>query len=239
VPRQECLLKAHYTNVSRRDNLGTLLMPMNISWNGLGSFVITAKPSQDEVSIVTNPFAVDGVRFPRSVAASIIVTSHEGDDTGNRAAIIAEHEGSKPFVVEHAGEYEVRGMFVTGIDAPKKDKTPHTIYRFDAEGMRVGFLGALDRTLTEKELEALGPIDILIVPAGGKDVLAATGATEVIAQIEPRLVVPSYVTTEAGYGDVSALKRELSGSSEEVSKLKIARAGLPEEDMKLVIITNS
>ncbi len=211
---------------------------MNISWNGLGSFIVNAKPSQDEVTIVTNPFAVDGVRFPRSIAASIIVGSHEGDDASNRAAIVAEHEGSKPFIVEHAGEYEVRGMFVTGVDAPKKDKTPHTLYRFDAEGIRVGFLGAIDRVLTEKELEALGPIDILIVPAGGKDVLNSTGASEVIAQIEPRLVIPSYVSTEAGYGDASALKRELSGLTEEMSKLKITKAGLPEEDMKLVILTN-
>ncbi|MCR4312442.1 MAG: MBL fold metallo-hydrolase [Candidatus Uhrbacteria bacterium] len=211
---------------------------MNISWNGLGSFVVTAKPSQDEVTVVTNPFAVDGVRFPRSVAASIIAATHEGDDTSNRAAIVAEHEGSKPFIVEHAGEYEVRGMFVTGVDAPKKDKTPHTIYRFDAEGIRVGFLGAIDRTLTEKELEALGPIDVLIVPAGGKDVLSATGASEVIAQIEPRVVIPSYVSSEAGYGDASALKRELSGSSEEVAKFKFTKAALPEEEMKLVILTN-
>lgn len=210
---------------------------MNISWNGLGSFVVSAKPGTDEVTVVTNPFAVDGVRFPRSVAASIVVSSHSGDDANNRAAIVAEHEGSAPFIVEHAGEYEVRGMFVTGVDAPKKDKTPHTIYRFDAEGIRVGFLGALDRPLTERELEGLGPIDVLIVPAGGKDVFGATGASEVIAQIEPRVVIPSYVTPEAGYGDASALKRELSGPCEELAKFKFTKAALPEEEMKLVILT--
>lgn len=211
---------------------------MQISWNGLGSFTISAKPAQDEVTLVTNPFAVDNVRFPRSLAASIIVASHEGDDTANRAAIVGEHEGKKPFIIEHAGEYEVQGFFVTGVDVPKKGGSAHTIYRFDAEGIRVGFLGSLDRPLTEKEMEALGPIDVLIVPAGGKDVLNATGAAEVIAQIEPRVVIASYVSSEAGYGDASALKRELSCASEDVAKAKLTRASLPEEEMKLIVLTN-
>ena len=211
---------------------------MMISWNGLGRFIISAKPAADDVTLVTNPFAVDKLRFPRSVAASIIVASHVGDDTANRAAVVPEHEGTRTFLVDHAGEYEVKGIFVTGVDAPKKDNTPHTVYRFDAEGVRVGFLGALDRTLTEKEMEALGPIDVLIVPAGGNGVLTAIEAAEVVAQIEPRAVIASYVSPEAGYGDASALKRELSCATEEVAKAKITRASLPEEDMKLIILGN-
>jgi hypothetical protein len=210
---------------------------MNISWNGLGSFQISAKPGQSDVSLVTNPFSPTGnLKFPRAIEASIVVTSHEGKDTENLEAVVPEHEGKKPFHVEHAGEYEVEGLFVTGVDAPKKDGTPHAVYRFDAEGMRIAFLGALDRQLTTKEIEGLGTIDVLIVPAGGTDVLSATSAAELVAQVEPRVVIASYVGDE-GYGDVAALKRELSCAVEEVAKFKFTKATLPEEDMKLIVLS--
>ncbi len=168
----------------------------------------------------------------KSTAASIVVQSHAGNDTDNLSAISPEHpeEGKKVFVVSHAGEYEVHGMFATGIDAPKKDGTPHAIFRLDAEGIKIGFLGALDRALTSQEVETLGPIDILIVPTG-KGMLTPAHAGEVVAQVEPRIVIVSYAE-QAG---VEAVKREIGAQSESTQKLKITRSGLPQEDMKIVI----
>ena len=211
---------------------------MQITWNGFGSFTITAKPAQAEVTLVTNPFTNAEVKF-KTLEASLVVQSHEGKDTGNLAAISPEHpeEGRKTFLIPHAGEYEVQGIFVTGIHAPKKDGTAHTIYRFDAENMRVGWLGALDRPLTAADVEALGPIDILIIPAGGKDVMTASQAAEAVALVEPRMVIASYVG-DGDYGTVDALKRELGCQTEDAGKLKITRAGLPEEDMKMVLLSH-
>ena len=211
---------------------------MQITWNGLGSFTIISKPAQTEVTLVTNPFTSPDLKF-KSLAASIVVQSHVGKDTGNLGAIAAEHPeaGKQTFLIPHAGEYEVQGVFVTGIHAPKKDGTAHAIYRFDAEGMRVGYLGAVDRQLTTAEVEALGPIDILIVPAGGQDVFSASQAAEAVVQVEPRLVIAAYVG-DAGYGTVEALKRELGCQTEDTSKLKITRAGLPEEDMKMMVLSH-
>ena len=214
---------------------------MNISWNGLGSIVLTAKPGQTDVSLVTNPFTSHGtVKFPRQIQASLVVQTHEAEETENIAAIVPEHDGdAAPFVVAHAGEYEVRGLFATGVEATKKDGTLHTIYRFDVEGMHVGYLGAIDRPLSSKEQEALGAIDILLIPAGGKDVLSASAAAQLVAQIEPRIVIPIYVAAAEGdeYADVSAFLREVSAPQETMSKLKITRAGLPEEEMRVVVLT--
>lgn len=215
---------------------------MQISWNGFGSFTLAAKTAQGDVTLVTNPFSRDdGPKFPRSLAASIIVSSHEGVDADNREAIAAEYPEDRhcPFVIAHAGEFEVRGVAVTGVHAPKKDGSAHTVYRFDAEDMSIGYLGALDRTLTDKEIEALGTIDVLVIPAGGGDVLGASGAAEVIAQVEPRLIIPSYVSGEGAatsYAEHGAICRELSCPAEALSKLKLTRAMLPEEDMKIITL---
>jgi hypothetical protein len=211
---------------------------MQIAYNGLRSFTITAKPAQADVTLVTNPFNSPNTKF-KSQVASLVVSSHDDKDANNFSAVEPEHpeDHKKVFNVFHAGEYEVGGVAVAGVDATRKDGTAHTIYRFDIEGVKVGFLGAIDRTLSEKEIEGLGPIDILILPAGGKNVLTASQAAEVVAQIEPRMVIPSYVDGGDDYGTPDALKRELGCPTEEVNKLKIVKSGLPEEDMKLVIFT--
>ncbi|NBS67923.1 hypothetical protein EBT31_03285 [bacterium] len=210
---------------------------MQISWNGLGCFSLVAKSGQGEVTVVTNPFkAQDDVKL-KGGTASILVQSHEGKDTENLSAFSSEHpeEGRKIFVVKHAGEYEVQGIFVIGIDAPKKDGTPHAIYRIDAEGMHIGFLGALDRQLSAKEVDALGTVDILLVPVGGNGVLSAQEAAAVIAQVEPRMVIPSYMGT-GNYGSADVVKREIACPTEETAKLKITRPQLPEEDMRMAIL---
>jgi hypothetical protein len=210
---------------------------MQISWNGLGCFSLVAKSGQGEVTVVTNPFkAQDDVKL-KGGTASILVQSHEGKDTENLSAFSSEHpeEGRKIFVVKHAGEYEVQGIFVIGIDAPKKDGTPHAVYRIDAEGMHIGFLGALDRQLSAKEVDALGTVDILLVPVGGNGVLSAQEAAAVIAQVEPRMVIPSYMGT-GNYGSADVVKREIACPTEETAKLKITRPQLPEEDMRMAIL---
>lgn len=218
---------------------------MMIAWNGFGSFTISTKTSQGDVTLVTNPFSrEDGPKFSRSLAASIVLQSHDDTDADNIDGVTAEYPEDPrcPFVIPHAGEYEVRAVAVTGVYAPKKDGTAHTIYRIDAEGMHVGFLGALDRPLTDKEAEGLGNIDILILPAGGGDVLPASVAAEVVGLVEPRMVIPSYVSGEgvaSPYAEYGALCRELSCPTEAAPKLKITRAQLPEEDMKIVTLSRA
>lgn len=202
---------------------------MQITWNGLGSFAFSVKTGQGDVTVVTNPFASrDDAKFPRAVAASLVVSSHEGKDASVMDAITAEYPEDKrcPFVVNHAGEFEVRGVAVTGVHASRKDGTQHTVYRIDAESISIGFLGDIDRALSDKEVEALGNIDVLIVPSE-----SATLAAENVAKIEPRMVIPSYTN------DTSAVCREISCPVEQTSKLKLTRAQLPEEDMKIITMS--
>jgi len=215
---------------------------MQISWNGLGSFVISGKPIQGEVSLVTDPYQNEtGLRFPRTLSASLVVQSHQSEMADNLEAV-ASPEDKKTFVVRHAGEYEVSGLFVTDVNAPLKDGTAHTVYRIELEDISIGFLGALDRELTDKEMEYLGAIDILIVPAGGGSVLNAKGAAGVVGQIEPRLVIPSYVQVDGlktKLDSEDAFIKELGVSKEEMNKLKITKSALPQEDMGVIVLSRS
>ncbi len=213
---------------------------MQISWNGLGSFVLQGKPISGEVALVTDPYQNSvGLRFPRTLSAAIVVESHKSDVANNAEAVSGEDK-KKPFLITHAGEYEVQGIFVTGISAPKKDGTDHTIYRIRLEDIVVGFLGAIDRKLTDKEIEALGDIDILILPVGGGEVLDKDKAAEVVAQVEPRMVIPAYYHVtglKKKLSDVEGFCKEISCPREDVNKLKVTRNDLPDEDVVVQVLS--
>jgi L-ascorbate metabolism protein UlaG (beta-lactamase superfamily) len=213
---------------------------MNIVWNGLSSFTITAKPADHEVTVVLDPYSNDvGLRFPRTLEAAMVVSSHDGPAANNFEALQGE-ERKAPFKVTHAGEYEVQGVFVKGVTAAKKDGSAHTVYRIDAEDLSIGFLGAIDRDLTEKEIEALGNIDVLIVPVGGGNVLNKDQAAELVSQIEPRLVIPSYYDVDGlkvSLASVEPFCKDLACPREDVSKLKLSKASLPSDEIKIAVLS--
>ena len=53
-------------------------------------------------------------------------------------------------------------------------------------------------------MEQIGTVDVLLVPVGGGNSLDATGAAEVVRQIEPRMVVPMHYA-------LPAVKKQLEG----------------------------
>lgn len=211
---------------------------MQISWNGLGSFVFVGKVGQQDVTLVTDPYQNStGLRFPRTQSASLVVQSHDGEMANNTSSLLEEGK-KKPFVIEHAGEYEVRGLFATGIRAPKKDGTEHTIYRLGIEGMQIAFLGALDRDLTDAEVSALGNIDVLIVPVGGGVVMNKDVASEVVSQIEPSVVIPSHFSVpglKEKLADVDPFCSELACPREDSKKIKLTRNSLPVEEIQIIV----
>lgn len=188
---------------------------------------------------MTDPFTNDfGIKAPRAMQAGLLVQSHQkgyadNDDVAQPA------EGKKVFSITHAGEYEASGVFVNGIFAPTKSYPEHTMYRILLDDVAVGFLGALDRKLTDAEIEALGDIHVLIVPVGGDDVLSPDTAADVVSQVEPRVVIPAYCHTDGlktKHGTVESFIKSLGVTPSRESKYKVTKSSLPADDMALVIL---
>jgi L-ascorbate metabolism protein UlaG (beta-lactamase superfamily) len=215
---------------------------MDITWHGLGSFSIKGKPISGEVSIITDPFVGgDGLRFPRTLSAAVVAQSQDSKDANNVEAI-SGLDKKAPFLVSHAGEYEVEGIFVTGIRALKESGEEHTIYRIQFEDITIAFLGSLDRKLNNTELDGLGNIDILILPVGGGDVMDTSMAQEVVNQVEPRLVLPSYASVAGSkrkLADADTFCKELACAREDLNKLKITKSSLPVDEIKVVVLAKS
>lgn len=210
---------------------------MQIFWHGMTSIRIEVKQGDSEATLLTDPYSNEtGLRFPRTAEPDLLVLSHQ-----DRKRFNIEGVGGKPFVIADPGEYEVKGIFVRSIQDPKvgTEAQRAMVYRFDAEGMSVGFIGGLKRQLTAEEIEALGDIDILLIPVGGGSVLDAKAATEMINTIEPRIVVPICFDTpglKESLGGVEPFCKQMACTRQDATKLKIAKKDLPVEDMQVVVL---
>ncbi len=212
---------------------------MQLFWHGYSSVRLESKIGDTDVTLLTDPFESESsVRFPRTIAPDILVVSHQ-----DRKLFNLEGVQGTPFIISDPGEYEVKGIFVTGIqDATFDAGTAQrpVIYRIRVEGMSIAFLGALKRKPTPYEIEALNGIDILLIPVGGGEVMDPKTANETIAEIEPRIVVPlSYdlpgiksklVSVDAFCASLGVCKRQ------DATKLKLTKKDLPSEDLVVAVL---
>jgi L-ascorbate metabolism protein UlaG (beta-lactamase superfamily) len=176
-----------------------------IKWLGHACFRIRAR----EATIVMDP-------VPRSLGykvdkqrADIVTLSHE--HPGHTATEIISGEYK---VIHGPGEYEMNEVFITGIRTYHDNKRGeehgrNTAYLVEVENMTICHLGDLGHSLTAEQVEALSSVDILIVPIGGGTVLDAEAASEVVGQIDPKMVIPMQYRTPYGDSDREGLERFL------------------------------
>ncbi len=214
---------------------------MIITHIGHSCFKIQDKIGEENVVLVTDPYGtVTGLKMP-NLEADILTISHEHEDHNNRKAV-----KGNPFIIDTAGEYDVAGVAIVGVEAFHDEKKgaergKTIIYRFEFNGISVAHLGDLACSLNSEQLEVLSGTDILLIPVGGKYTLDAKKAMDVVAQIEPRIIIPMHYKVPALKYDIDGVDKfikesGLSPSNE--AKLKITKKDLPVEDMELVILDN-
>jgi len=213
---------------------------MIITWQGHSCFKIQDKTGTEGLTLVTDPFdKATGLKVP-NFEADIVTVSHDHHDHNNVKAL-----RGNPYVVESAGEYDVKGVMIEGVESFHDDKQGaergnNIIYRIEMDDITVAHLGDLAHVLDNKQLEKLVGTDILLIPVGGKYTLDAKKAVEVISQIEPRIVIPMHYRTKdlkIDLDEVDKFIKEMGVEPTREDKLKINKKDLPQEDMELVILS--
>ncbi len=105
-------------------------------------------------------------------------------------------EAGQAFLVDHAGEFEIGGVAVTGWTAEGSGKGSKTIYRVSFEDLTVGILGKIEREPGQEFTERLENADIVIAPIGGKPYASVAGIAKFLRQIEPGLIIPSLYASD-------------------------------------------
>lgn len=214
---------------------------MQIFWHGFNCVRIEATHGNTESTLVTDPFESDlGLRFPRTLKPDVVVLSHQ-----NNKKFPTDVFENRPFVIDNPGEYEVNGMFVFGTPIKGEgQKHPYQMmYRFEMEGITVGFLGGMHRTLEESEVAKLDNIDILLLPVGGGGQMDAKQAIDTIQLVEPRIVVPLYHQIEGvklDLGTADTFCKQIGVCErQDVNKLKISKKDLPVETLVVSVLARA
>jgi L-ascorbate metabolism protein UlaG (beta-lactamase superfamily) len=199
----------------------------DIEYKGANAVVITTKKSTAVID--PNLTIVGGKDVPVKDAVEIA--------TEDRFITSGQ---SEQLLIEGPGEYEVGDFSVRGIAAQRHIDTPQdekktTMYRIEVGDVRLAVLGNIAPKLTEDQQEAIGVIDILILPVGGGGyTLDATSAATIVRQLEPKVVIPTHYADDAlkyevPQDSVDVFTKELGASVELLSKMKVkSAASLPE-----------
>lgn len=100
-------------------------------------------------------------------------------------------------VIDQPGEYEVSGVSVYGIAArahvDEEGQRNATIYKIVSDDISVLVVGHVYPELSDSQLEAIGMVDVMIVPVGGNGyTLDGVGALKLVKKVEPKLVIPTH-----------------------------------------------
>lgn len=157
--------------------------------------------------------------------------------------------GAARLTFDSPGEYEVSDVSVIGIAArahiDEEGTLNATMFKLVAGDVSILVTGHIYPELTDDELEAVGIIDLLVVPVGGNGyTVDPVGALKLIKAIEPKLVVPThYADKDLKYPvpqqELSNALKELAMEPKEtVSKLKLKHSELSDLT-QLVILEKS
>lgn len=200
---------------------------MEINWLGHSCFRIKGA----RATVITDPYSPSSGYSLGKQTARIVTVSHQHPGHSYSSGISGE-----PRVVKGPGEYEISGVMIIGWptfhDGEKgKTRGKNTVYLMEIDELSVCHLGDLGHTLTAEQAEELGNIDVLMLPVGGVSTINASGAAEVVRQLEPKIIIPMHYKT-------LLLKRELDPVDKfltemgvkEISpqpKLSVTKANLP------------
>jgi len=208
---------------------------MEITWYGLSCFRLTERGT---ATVITDPYDHEVVGYSAlKLRSDIISISHDAPGHSYSKGVRgATHTLTGP------GEYEIGGVFITAVQTVKKQAANgdhNVIYVFDYDGITVAHLGDLSRTLTQAEVDALGTVNVALVPVGGGLSLNASKAAEVISLLDPGIVIPMHYKTKEmrlTLDPLSKFIKEMGLSNiEPLESLKVVKSAIPEETKVVVL----
>lgn len=167
---------------------------MKIQWLGHACFLLTSSAG---VRVLTDPFDPQ-IGYPApAVAADIVTTSHQHSDHNYTKVVIGSFS-----VIDRPGESTLYGVQIKGIpsfhdDAKGSKRGSNILFRIVMDGITLLHCGDLGHPLSPEQEQAIGPVDVLLIPVGGYYTIDALTAVGVINQLHPTLTIPMHFRTAA------------------------------------------
>jgi len=193
---------------------------MDIVWFGNSCFRLQS----GQANVLTDPFdPLPGTAF---TGVQILTVSDRA--LRDRVTPI---DGAR--VVDGPGEYEIKGVPVSGLAVSTASATGGEsarrtfIYTVTLDGISVCHLGRLAEPPTGPRIQEMGQPDVLFVPLGEPHGLPVARAVQLASQLEAKLLIPM---TLGGPGDAAALEafcKELGADpTSRENRLNVTATGL-------------
>jgi L-ascorbate metabolism protein UlaG (beta-lactamase superfamily) len=217
---------------------------MELSWYGRTCIRLRGR----DAAVVADPYPSIVGPTGRGITGDVVTFSHPDDAPLPRAKGRVSRDGGtvmpgsleQAFVLDAPGEYEVRDVLLTGVrtyrdDAKGAQKGKQTAFVIELDGIHTIHLGDIGHTLTEEKLADVGRVQVACVPIGGQ--LTPTRAAELIAQLDPRIVVPMPVCEDEDACSEALDKffHEMGSQPSIQPKLQITPSSLPTETTTVVL----
>jgi L-ascorbate metabolism protein UlaG (beta-lactamase superfamily) len=176
---------------------------MRVEWFGQSAFSLT----DGERKVFIDPFGDmsslggRGMRFdyPPIAAAGVdlLLVTHEHRDHNGVEAIA----GEPALLRSTAGRLESPLGEVIAIASEHDDvagtkRGPNTIFVVELGGVRVAHFGDFGQAaLRPEQAEAIGAVDLLLIPVGAGPTIGGTAAAEIALSLGPEWVVPMHYRT--------------------------------------------
>jgi L-ascorbate metabolism protein UlaG (beta-lactamase superfamily) len=201
---------------------------MELTWIGHSCFRLRGR----DAAIITDPCA-RGSGYSLNKATADVVTISNGHPNHDAHDEVA----GAPTVLDGPGEYEVKGILISGVRTPLPKGNPqairNTAYIMTVDDITVCHLGDLTSLLVAEQIQLMKDVDVLLVPVGGHCTISAPEAVEIIAQVEPKLVIPMHYQTEHSTAELEPVDRFLRemglSQTQPQARMNITHSSLPSE----------
>jgi L-ascorbate metabolism protein UlaG (beta-lactamase superfamily) len=191
-----------------------------IRWYGQSCFEIR----EGDLNVVTDPHDGKSVGLPAPrTRAHIVLKTHDHFDHN----CVRQVQGPQTALYEGGQPYRYNGFSARSIPA-HHDSAGGTklgevqVMAFTLDGVRFCHLSDIGHVPTAAQAQAIGPVDILMVPTGGVFTIDAEQAWKTIELLNPRVAVPMHYR----FGGLSVSLHDLKPFLESVpGGMEVTRVG--------------
>lgn len=212
---------------------------MKIKYLGHSSFLMTESTG---TAIVCDPYDSSvGFAMP-PVRADAVTVSHHHYDHDNVAAV-----SGSPVVLDKEQGYSLPGVEIKAIKSFHDDvhgakRGDNVIFKFRMDGLDVCHLGDLGEVCSPELIEAILPVNVLLIPVGGTYTIDAEMAKEYVDRIMPDVVIPMHFRTKNCALDIDKADEflELFKGNVEIeegaNEISLSRGDIDEERTKIIVM---
>jgi L-ascorbate metabolism protein UlaG (beta-lactamase superfamily) len=217
---------------------------MELTWYGRTCIRLRGR----DAVVVNDPYPSIVGPTGRGITGDVVTFSHPDDNHPPKKATKLSRDGGtamptsleSAFVLDGPGEYEVHDVLLTGVRTYRDNdkggqRGRQTAFVMELDGVHTIHLGDIGHELTEEKLADIGRVEVVCLPIGGA--LTAATAAALVAQLDPKIVIPMPVCEDEAACDeaVKQFLHEMGAEPLIQPKLSIMPSSLPAETTTVLL----